>query len=1194
MKTGVKKLAEVLHNITNESYKKKPEPTDAEVEVLRVEGGTAYVHVPGSVPETPIEKGIGVQVGDKVHVRFSGGKAWITDNLTHPPTDDTKAEEAEGVARTAGKQAREALTKARKATEEASVSLASDTIHYLATSASSGVTINTPGWTTTIQNITSTNRYLWTYHEYKTADGTVTNTDPVITGVFGEKGASITGITELYALSQTDTAPADSAFTPNVQTPSETYPYLWNMEQISFSDGTSSYMGKHILLTYTAGVQGRGIASVTNYYARTETATAPTSGWQTTPPEITSTYRYLWNYEVIEYTDGINPTTTDKAIIGVYGNTGPQGEQGIQGIQGERGLQGEQGIQGERGEQGIQGEAGVSIASITNYYLASNLSSGVTTSTSGWTTTVQSMTSAKPYLWNYEVVTGSNGSTLNTTTPAIIGRYGQNGSAGKGISSITEYYLASSASSGVTKATSGWTTEVQTTDTTKRYLWNYEKITYTDTTFYESDTRIIGTHGSTGPQGEQGIQGERGLQGEQGIQGVSISAITNYYLATSAASGVTPSTSGWTTTVQTMTATNQYLWNYEVITGSDGSTLNTSTPAIIGRYGQNGGAGKGISSITEYYLATSASSGVTKSTSGWTTSVQSVTVTNKYLWNYEKVTFTDNSSYESDTRIIGVYGNTGSQGPQGNPGVQGEQGPQGVSISSVTNYYLATSASSGVTPSTSGWSTSVQTMTATNQYLWNYEVITGSDGSTLNQTTPTIIGRYGQNGSAGRGVSGINEYYQVSSSSTTAPSSWQTTPPATDTTNRYLWNYEQITYTSGSPTTTTPRVIGVHGATGNRGEQGVSITAVQPQYYLSSSPNAALDGSWSTSLTYVTGRYIWSRDMISYSDGTSSPSTAIYNQALTTACANALSAQTMAEEMEQHFWYKDGTDAEAGAHVTESEQSDFESTPSGGNLLLRSNAVKLRMALITLAELTATGLKVYESEDSTNPVAQFLGSGTTVGKETDYNILISSGILQSRYRTAIRGELEFTGADTIYLRRPGTYGTSLKLSDSQFSLNWYNDAHTQNVHLWSQGYGSLVGIEIGPSLKVVENITANSHDTPIGYTDSATGSKSFSSSTSDTTTNCSITLSPGTWAISYGLVWASGSSTGQRACCLYSGSSELAGTSMQQYAGITGQIQMRNCRVVSITESTTFSVRGHQNSGGSLTGSGRIDVARIA
>lgn len=158
--------------------------------------------------------------------------------------------------------------------------------------------------------------------------------------------------------------------------------------------------------------------------------------------------------------------------------------------------------------------------------------------------------------------------------------------------------------------------------------------------------------------------------GEDGNDGKGISSITNYYLVSSSSSGVTTSTSGWTTGIQNTTTTNKYLWNYELIRYTDNSTT-TTTPVIIGTHGAQGAqgaqgvAGKGISSITEYYLATSSASGVTTSTSGWTTTVQSTTTTNKYLWNYEVITYTDNTRYTGTPRIIGTHGVQGAQGVAG-------------------------------------------------------------------------------------------------------------------------------------------------------------------------------------------------------------------------------------------------------------------------------------------------------------------------------------------------------------------------------------------------------------------------------------------------------------------------------------------------------------------------------------------------
>ena len=96
---------------------------------------------------------------------------------------------------------------------------------------------------------------------------------------------------------------------------------------------------------------------------------------------------------------------------------------------------------------------------------------------------------------------------------------------------------------------------------------------------------------------------------------------------------------------------------------SDGATGAT------GQTGATGSAGKGISSITGHYLATSASSGVTTSTSGWTTTVQTVTSTNKYLWYYETISYVNPTSSTNTTpAIIGVYGDKGDQGDQGDAG----------------------------------------------------------------------------------------------------------------------------------------------------------------------------------------------------------------------------------------------------------------------------------------------------------------------------------------------------------------------------------------------------------------------------------------------------------------------------------------------------------------------------------------------
>lgn len=61
---------------------------DTIAEVKRVDGKTAYVHIPGGIDETPVMMAVSAKKGDQVRVRVSGGKAWLTGNVTEPPTGD--------------------------------------------------------------------------------------------------------------------------------------------------------------------------------------------------------------------------------------------------------------------------------------------------------------------------------------------------------------------------------------------------------------------------------------------------------------------------------------------------------------------------------------------------------------------------------------------------------------------------------------------------------------------------------------------------------------------------------------------------------------------------------------------------------------------------------------------------------------------------------------------------------------------------------------------------------------------------------------------------------------------------------------------------------------------------------------------------------------------------------------------------
>lgn len=69
----------------------KTSPYDTQAEVVRIEGQTAWVHIPGGVDETPVRMTINANPGDTVQVRVANGTAFLVGNGSAPPTDDHKA-----------------------------------------------------------------------------------------------------------------------------------------------------------------------------------------------------------------------------------------------------------------------------------------------------------------------------------------------------------------------------------------------------------------------------------------------------------------------------------------------------------------------------------------------------------------------------------------------------------------------------------------------------------------------------------------------------------------------------------------------------------------------------------------------------------------------------------------------------------------------------------------------------------------------------------------------------------------------------------------------------------------------------------------------------------------------------------------------------------------------------------------------
>ena len=108
-------IAKDFANSIKDATKEKTSSYDTQAMVTRIEGKTAWVHIPGGVNETPVQLTVNATEGDAVQVRVANGKAWITGNASAPPTDDKRANIAYYTATSAQEEAQLAHTAAEDA-----------------------------------------------------------------------------------------------------------------------------------------------------------------------------------------------------------------------------------------------------------------------------------------------------------------------------------------------------------------------------------------------------------------------------------------------------------------------------------------------------------------------------------------------------------------------------------------------------------------------------------------------------------------------------------------------------------------------------------------------------------------------------------------------------------------------------------------------------------------------------------------------------------------------------------------------------------------------------------------------------------------------------------------------------------------------------------------------------------------------
>lgn len=399
------------------------------------------------------------------------------------------------------------------------------------------------------------------------------------------------------------------------------------------------------------------------------------------------------------------------------------------------------------------GKTGKGIKSITEYYQATNSSAArqKPTSTAGWSTdpNLSDLTDKwdenHKFLWNMEVTVYSNVDGTETTEYSIPQIQAIWTKDGKGIDSIQNYYTTNNSTTPPAKTAQGWSTSPVAPTVTAPFLWNYEVITYTDTTTDESDVQMIGHFGKDGVS----VRAQYSADG------------TNWH--------------------NTFTDGDEWMRT----STDNGSTWSTAVKIV----GENG-------SETDYMFAISASTtgNPPSDITTWNGSPVATTSAKPYLWS--KVVQKDGSGTELSTSYIRL---TGEQGPVGR-GVTGiaefYKANNSTTAPTVNDSQWDNDPNLSHRPSSEQWG-------EYNIYLWNYERVEYSSGTQYSRTTPSIIAIWTQDGAAGRGIDSIQNKYKVTSSSNPPEKGqgWDDNPTAPGQ-GEYLWGYEIITWVNGNPATT--------------------------------------------------------------------------------------------------------------------------------------------------------------------------------------------------------------------------------------------------------------------------------------------------------------------------------------------------------------------------------------------------------
>lgn len=659
-------MNEFVKEIASAMKESKTKPYDTVAKVLRVDEKTAYVHIDGGADETPAQMAINCKTGDTVKIRVSGGKAWVTGNITAPPTDDSAAEVAQRVANAVAKS----YGKFAGLTVENFKAVNAD-IENLNTKKLDVESANIK-----FANIDFSNIGKAAMEYFYAQSGLIKDVvvgDQKITG-------HLIGVTISGDLIEGNTVKAEklvvlgedglyyklnvNALGEAVASSDVKYQNGLDGSVIIAKSVTAEKVSVKDLVAFGATIGGLNITDGSLYSGVKDSINNTTQGFYVDK----NGQLYLGDAEHFLRYYKAKDGTYKLAISAKSVTFGSN-----------------QNLEEAWEETKTSIESKIETVDV-EYYLSTS-----PTSLSGgsWSTTAPTWTNGK-YMWMRTKITDGAGNVTyspDKNGTCITGATGATGSSGKGISSIVEEYYQST--SATTLSGGSWSTTPPTWVDGK-YIWTRSVITYTDNTVKRTEGICAtgqkgdkGEKGDAGPRGLQGLQGEKGEQGIQGPKGADGASGATSYFHIKYSSVANPTSSS-----QLTETPSTYIGTYVDFSPDDSTDPKKYTwsrfEGAQGPKGEQGIPGIGVDGKTSYLHIAYANSSDGKT--GFSVGDSANKMFIGQYTDFSPNDSTDPSKYKW-TLIKGATGPQGDTGPRGPQGIQGADGRNAMYITvSGTNY----------------------------------------------------------------------------------------------------------------------------------------------------------------------------------------------------------------------------------------------------------------------------------------------------------------------------------------------------------------------------------------------------------------------------------------------------------------------------------------------------------------------------